>query len=105
MNRILAVGILAFSPLLLTACASTQDDKRVGQVKLIPIEVTGQCNFKGNVSSEAPYFGVFTQTTENKLITLAKESAVRLGAGYLVLDEPVEVGYKYTLQGKAYSCP
>ncbi|MCB1828574.1 MAG: hypothetical protein KDH94_09095, partial [Coxiellaceae bacterium] len=63
------------------------------------------CIEKGNVYSEAPYYGVFTDTTTEKLENLAKESAFRLGASYVVLDKPVEKGRTITMQGKAYTCP
>ncbi len=105
MKHIFTLSVLLICPFLLSACVGAPGDSRAAQIKLIPIEQTGKCQFVGNVFSEAPYYGIFTKIIEDKLITLAKESAVRLGAGYLVLDEPVEINHKYTLQGKAYSCP
>lgn len=87
----------------LAACTHTS----VGlpeEVTVVPANIAQHCIPKGNVYSEAPFFGVFAGTTEEKLLDLAKESAGRLGANALVLDEPTQQEKKYTLTGKAYSC-
>lgn len=89
--------------LLLSACTTVDDDK-ARFVNVITAGLAQHCTAKGSVSSEAPYFGVFTDSTRDKLVELAKESAVRLEANALVLDQAVEQDRKYTLSGKAYSC-
>lgn len=92
----------ALACILLSACVT---DYAPEVVNVIPAGLEQPCKEKGNVYSEAPYFGVFTETTRDKLIELAKESALRLGANAIVIGQPVEKGNKYTLNGKAYSCP
>ena len=92
----------AMACLFLSACTT---DNGVEVVNVIPAGLEHPCTVKGNVYSEAPYFGVFTETTRDKLIDLAKESALRLGANAVVIGEPVEKDGKYTLTGQAYSCP
>jgi hypothetical protein len=89
--------------LLLSACTTVDEDK-VASVSIIPAGLSQHCILKGNVYSEAPYYGVFTETTEDKLVDLAKESAARLGANALVPDKPQKADSKYILTGKAYSC-
>jgi hypothetical protein len=95
----------AMTCVLLSACTT---DNGTEVVNVVPAGLEQPCKEKGNVYSEAPYFGVFgvfTETTRDKLIDLAKESALRLGANAIVIGEPVEKDGKYTLTGKAYSCP
>lgn len=87
----------------LAACTTT-DPIAERAVDVIPAGLAQHCEPKGNVSSEAPYYGVFTKTTQEKLVSLAKESALRLGANALVLGEPVESDHKYTMTGQAYHC-
>lgn len=107
----MSLKLFSYSPLLalsmtalaLGGCVSTNDEAW-RTVSVVPAGLAQSCMLKGNVYSEAPYFGVFTGTTEEKLVKLAKESALRLGGNALVLGQPVEKGNKYTLEGQAYHC-
>ena len=99
----LSLSGLLLAAAALTGCVSTNDEAWRG-VSVVPAGLAQSCTLKGNVYSEAPYFGVFTGTTEEKLVKLAKESALRLGGNALVVGQPVEKGNKFTLEGQAYHC-
>lgn len=92
------VGLLSLS-----ACVGTLDEK-AKSIRVITNEQASMCVLKGSVYSEAPYYGVFTAVTKDKLIELAKNSAARLEANAVVLDNPVRTDSKYTMKGNAYGC-
>ncbi|MFA7275235.1 MAG: DUF4156 domain-containing protein [Pseudobdellovibrionaceae bacterium] len=101
MKNLFSLAILSS---LLCSC-TTSDDGKTKLVTVAPVEFVQRCSLKGNIYSESPYFGIFTETTQDKLEELAKESALRLGANTVVLNHPQEKDGKYTLEGKAYLCP
>lgn len=102
MKHILSLSLFVLSSLMLISCAATNPE--VLDVKIITPEQAANCTFKGNVSSEAPYYGVFTGTTQDKLIDLAKESTLRLGATHLLPTLPVRRSSKMVMEGRAYIC-
>lgn len=103
MKQIFSFSLLGFSALALMACAASNPE--ILRVQTITPEQVSMCTFKGDVYSEAPYYGVFTGTTQDKLIELGKESTIRLGATHFLPTLPVQKGGKMVMQGKAYVCP
>lgn len=101
-KQFLIISAIAGS-LLLSACVGTLDDK-AKTIRIISNEQASMCVHKGSVYSEAPYYGVFTEVTKDKLIELAKNSAARLDANSVVLDNPMRDGGKYTMKGNAFGC-
>jgi len=103
MKQFFSLSLIGFSSLALMACTAT--NPQTLNIQTITPEQAAMCTFKGKVYSEAPYYGVFTGTTQEKLIDLGKESTIRLGATHLLPVLPVQKGNKMVMEGKAYVCP
>lgn len=95
---------LIVSSVALSGCVSGPSPESM-RVKLLAPAQAGMCRDVGNVQSRSVYYGVFTDTTKNKLIELAKESANRLGATHVVLQDPILGDNEIVQNGKAYICP
>jgi len=103
MTRSIFIFSALVGSLFLSACVGTLDEK-AKTIRIITPEQASMCVLKGSVYSEAPYYGVFTEVTKDKLIELAKNSAARLDANAVALENPVKSGSKYTMKGNAYGC-
>ncbi|MDY0028367.1 MAG: hypothetical protein RBR86_00305 [Pseudobdellovibrionaceae bacterium] len=88
----------------LGACVSGPSPESM-RVKLLSPDQASMCRDVGNIQSRSVYYGVFTDTTKDKLSDLAKESANRLGATHVVLQDPVLGDNEIIQNGKAYICP
>jgi hypothetical protein len=96
--------ILAFCPLALTACMTTDEDP-YPNIKIVDAQSVASCKLNGNIStsSTTPY-GLFTETANDATLNMAKKEAYKLGANRVVLDEPARSGDTITMNGHAYSC-
>ena len=100
LHRIFCISLL---PLAFAACTASNPETL--RIQTLTSDQSSYCTFKGTVYSEAPYYGVFTGTTQDKLIELGKESSLRLGATHFLPTLPVQKGNKMVMEGKAYVCP